>query len=136
MNPSPTTTAGHGHGAGQVMHLIPLWVMAVVLLALLVLTVITVASVWLIDLGAAGNVWMAMIIATIKSALVVLYFMHLRYEKPFIAVVLISALAFVALFVGFALMDGGQYRGYIAEYRHAGATEAEIDARYARDLAE
>ena len=84
-------------------HVLPLWLLAAVWGALLLLTVITVA-VTRVDFGGM-NLWIAMGIATVKATLVALYFMHLRYDRPFNAVVLISALLFVTLFVGLALTD-------------------------------
>lgn len=88
------------HGLAHVM---PIWLLAAVWGALLVFTVITVA-VTRFDFGGM-NLWIAMAIATVKASLVALYFMHLRYDRPFNAVVLISALLFVTLFVGLALTD-------------------------------
>jgi cytochrome c oxidase subunit 4 len=75
-----------------------------------ILLVLTVVTVWAARLN-FGNVdlWVAMIIATIKATLVALYFMHLRYDKPFHAVVFLSAFAFVTIFLGFALMDRSHY---------------------------
>ena len=77
--------------------------------ALMVLTVITVLATR-IDLGGPMNLFIAMVIATIKAALVCLSFMHLRYDKTLHAVAFLSALLFFILFVGFALMDTGQYQ--------------------------
>jgi cytochrome c oxidase subunit IV len=76
---------------------------------LMILTVITVLAyyipIWLkIDLGAA-NVIIAMAIATTKASLVVLYFMGLKYDKRFLAVAFLSSLIFLALFLGFTLLD-------------------------------
>lgn len=90
------------------VHIVPFRVLAAVFGALLVLTVLTVAATK-VDLG-NWNLWLAMGIATVKAALVVLYFMHMRYDHPFNAVVFVTALAFVALFVSFALMDTVAYK--------------------------
>jgi len=90
------------------VHIVPFRVLAAVFAALLALTVLTVAATR-VDLGNA-NLWLAMAIATAKAALVVLYFMHMRYDHPFNAVVFVTALAFVALFVVFALMDTAAYQ--------------------------
>ncbi|MFG0306499.1 MAG: cytochrome C oxidase subunit IV family protein, partial [Phycisphaerales bacterium JB040] len=57
----------------------------------------------------------AMVIASIKALLVCLYFMHLRYDKPFHALVFISGLAFALLFIGFSYMDTYQYQGDLDE---------------------
>ena len=45
-----------------------------------------------------------------KASLVALYFMHLRYDRPFNAIVFVTALFFVMLFVGIALTDTAAYK--------------------------
>ena len=76
---------------------------------LLLLTLVTVAATK-IDLGPSLNLALAMVIAVIKATLVVLFFMHLKYDKLFHTVVFISAILAACLFVGFTLMDSGQYQ--------------------------
>lgn len=78
--------------------------------ALLMLTIITVVSSRIDFGGATVNLAIAMVIAVTKATLVVLFFMHLRYDKLFHSVVFVSALLAAALFIGFALMDSGQYQ--------------------------
>lgn len=78
------------------------------LIALLALTWITVAATW-VDLGRL-NLWIALIVATVKGALVCMYFMHLRYDRPFNAILLFTSLLFVLLFIGLALSDTVHYR--------------------------
>ena len=51
-----------------------------------------------------------MVIAVTKATLVILFFMHLRYDKLFHTVVFVSAILAASLFVGFTLMDSGQYQ--------------------------
>jgi len=98
----PSIRTSHGLG-----HALPLPVLATVFAALLVLTVVTVAVTW-VDLG-RWNLWIAMVIATVKGSLVALYFMHLRYDRPINGIVLLTALLFVLLFVGLALTDTLEY---------------------------
>lgn len=74
---------------------------------LVVLTVLTVA-VTKLPLG-QFNLMVALAIAVLKATLVVLYFMHLRWDSPFNAVILISALVFIAIFMGAAMMDSSNY---------------------------
>ena len=93
--------------AGAAVHVVPVKVLVAVWAALVVLTVVTVAATW-VDLGGL-NLWLAMAIATLKASLVLLYFMHMRYDAPFNAVVFIVALLFVMLFVAFALIDTHAY---------------------------
>jgi cytochrome c oxidase subunit 4 len=99
--PKPEDEEGHSHA-------VPLRVLAAVWGALVILTWITISATRM-DLG-AFNIVIALTIAVVKSAYVVLYFMHLRYDRPFNAVILISAIAFVALFIGFLLMDTKGYQ--------------------------
>ena len=100
------THAGGGHGR-SVGHVVPFRVLAAVWGALLVLTVATVA-VTRVDLG-GRNLWIAMGIATLKGSIVVLYFMHMRYDRPFHAIIFVTALLFVMLFVSIALIDTKAY---------------------------
>jgi cytochrome c oxidase subunit 4 len=88
-------------------HVVPFKVLAGVWLALLVFTVITVAVAG-VDIG-SFNLGVAMLIATVKASLVVLYFMHMRYDRPMNAIVFVSALLFVGIFVSLALLDTHAY---------------------------
>jgi cytochrome c oxidase subunit IV len=75
---------------------------------LLLLTAITVAlanfplGVW--------EIWVSLGIATVKAGLVALYFMHLRYDTPLNGAIFVFSLVFVALFLGFTLMDVHEYQ--------------------------
>ena len=77
--------------------------------SLLVLTLVTVLATKL-DFGANINLAIAMVIAVTKATLVILFFMHLRYDKLFHTVIFLSALCAASLFVGFTLMDSSQYQ--------------------------
>ncbi|MEP6866206.1 MAG: cytochrome C oxidase subunit IV family protein [Deltaproteobacteria bacterium] len=76
---------------------------------LLLLTLLTVAATK-IDFGANINLAVAMVIAVTKATLVILFFMHLRYDRLFHTVVFVSAICAASLFVGFTLMDSSQYQ--------------------------
>jgi cytochrome c oxidase subunit 4 len=96
-------------------HIVPLWQLASVFAALIALTIATVAVTY-VDLGSL-NLWVAMIIAGVKGALVAAIFMHLGYDRGAYAFIFFSAIAFVALFIAIALMDTQTYlpdliRGY------------------------
>ena len=77
--------------------------------SLLFLTLVTVLATR-VDFGANINLAVAMLIAVIKATLVVLFFMHLKYDKIFHTVVFMSAILAATLFVGFTLMDSSQYQ--------------------------
>jgi cytochrome c oxidase subunit IV len=113
----PTKNGGHadGHDHG-LAHTTPISLLFGILAALLVLTVATV-SVTSIDLGAQGNLVVAMIIATIKAALVCTFFMHLLWDKKFHAVLFLTSVLFLILFLSMTTTDRGEYQHLVDEYR-------------------
>jgi cytochrome c oxidase subunit 4 len=78
------------------------------LFALTALTVVTSK----IQLG-PFNIVLALAIAGLKATLVALFFMHLRWENRFQAVVIAAALFFAVLLVGFVVFDTTQYQAGI-----------------------
>ncbi|HMG21153.1 MAG TPA: cytochrome C oxidase subunit IV family protein [Kofleriaceae bacterium] len=96
----------HAHGLS---HVAPIKVLAATGGTLLVLTLVTVLATK-VDFGANINLAIAMAIAVIKATLVILFFMHLRYDRLFHSVVFAGAILAAALFVGFTLMDSNQYQ--------------------------
>jgi cytochrome c oxidase subunit 4 len=109
-NPSDHAHAAHhdDHEHG-IAHVASVKVLLGTWIALMFLTVITVAATK-IDLGPSLNLALAMAIAVVKATLVVLFFMHLFYDKLFHTVLLVGAVLAATLFVGFALMDSSQYQ--------------------------
>jgi cytochrome c oxidase subunit 4 len=89
-------------------HPAPVWQLLAVFFALVGLTIATVFQATL-DLGNLELV-ISLIIATIKATLVILFFMHMLHDKPLNAIVFISSFVFVALFIGFTLMDAHGYK--------------------------
>jgi cytochrome c oxidase subunit 4 len=109
----PAMSSGN-HGSepavGLSVHVVPLRVLTAVWVALLILTGLTTAVSY-VDWGRA-NLLVAMTIATAKATLVVLFFMHLKYDHKFNALVLLTALLFITLFIALTLIDSSvlQYR--------------------------
>jgi len=99
---------GSAHGHGGVGHVAPLRALIGTGVALLILTVLTVITAE-IDLGAA-NVYLALAIAVLKGSLVALFFMHLRWDRPFNGIVFVGSLAFVALFLALSMTDTAEYQ--------------------------
>ncbi len=97
-------TSQEHHGVG---HIVPVRTLFATATLLLILTVVTVA-VSKIDFGNL-NIWFALGIAVVKGSLVVLFFMHLKYDRPFNGLVFVTSLAFVALFISLALTDTKEY---------------------------
>jgi cytochrome c oxidase subunit 4 len=72
-------------------------------LALFVLTGITVGASY-IDLG-KFNVWVALGIASTKASLVLLIFMHLKFEGRALILSFLSTVFFLAIMIGFTFWD-------------------------------
>jgi cytochrome c oxidase subunit IV len=104
---------GSGGGAGstgehnRVGHISSAKLLTMILFALLFLTVVTVGA-SMVNFGAA-NLFIALLIAMVKATIVVLYFMHMRYDRPLIPMVLIGSMLFVTLFLFIAMLDTSQY---------------------------
>jgi cytochrome c oxidase subunit IV len=103
----------HGHST-EISHVTPVRMLLGVWGALMLLTVITV-GVTVVDLGSQTNLLVAMAIATIKAGLVVTYFMHLRWDRPFHTLIFLGSLLFVSLFISMTLLDKSEYEGDIQE---------------------
>lgn len=70
---------------------------------LLILTLVTVGASY-VDLGWA-NVWVALLIASTKASLVLLFFMHMRYEGRLLVISFISTILFLAIMISFTFWD-------------------------------
>lgn len=111
-----TTHVEHGHadphaGHHGFAHPMAVWKLLATFFALVFLTWVTVVQ----STFDTGNmeVWLSLFIATIKAALVILFFMHMIHEKPFNAIIFISSFIFVALFLGLTLMDAHNYKDQV-----------------------
>jgi len=107
-----------GHDDHGLAHTMPVWMLVAVLGALMALTILTV-SVTSFDLGAEGNLVVAMVIATIKAALVVTFFMHLFWDKKFHLILFLTAILFVILFLSMSITDRGEYQHNIDLYQNS-----------------
>lgn len=84
-------------------HIVPYKTFMMIWIALLILTGVTV---WVAQYNLGPlNIWVALGIATVKSALVVAVFMHMKYESVLFKLSLLSALAILAIFIGFNFFD-------------------------------
>ncbi len=92
----------------NVGHVVSLPLIAVVFLTLVFLTGVTYWVTYF-DFGSM-NLVIAMLVAFIKASLVILYFMHMRWDRPMIPVVFLVSLIAVVLFITFALMDTTTYK--------------------------
>lgn len=121
MSDATHSAAAPAHGHGE--HAVPLSLLIFVFLGLMALTGLTVliadvdtkrAVAKFLNLApndvSRMSLIFAMVIATVKASMVCLYFMHLRWDKPFNSVVFVSSLVFVALFIGLAMLDVVTFR--------------------------
>jgi cytochrome c oxidase subunit 4 len=116
----PEAAHGDGHDDHGLAHTTPVWLLIAILGLLLVLTVLTV-SVTSFDLGSEGNLVVAMVIATIKAALVVTFFMHLFWDKKFHLILFMTSVLFLILFLSMATTDRGEYDKDVEAFRAAQA---------------
>jgi len=111
---TPSHSHGHassGHAADEhplVGHLVPLWILFATGTVLIILTVVTVAA-HALDLG-EFNIVIALAIALVKAVLVGMFFMHLRWDRPFNQLVFVGSVIFVVLLMWFCMMDTKQYQ--------------------------
>lgn len=68
-------------------------------------TMVTVGASYL-ELGNIAT-FVAMLIASVKASLVVLYFMHIRFTKPVFIWMILTAITTYAIFIGFMYSDYG-----------------------------
>lgn len=116
----PADAHAGGHDDHGLAHTTPVWFLFAILGALLVLTILTV-SVTSFDLGAQGNLIVAMVIATVKAALVVFFFMHLFWDKKFHLILFLTSVLFLILFLSLTVNDRGEYEKDIDAFRAAQA---------------
>jgi cytochrome c oxidase subunit 4 len=83
--------------------LVPVRIYGVIFATLLLLTLVTV-DVATYNFGAM-NVTVALAIATTKATLVILYFMHVRYQPALVAVFAAAGFAWLLLLLSFTLSD-------------------------------
>jgi len=84
-------------------HIISYKNLGIILTALLILTGITVFMSTL-DYGSL-NIWIALIIASGKASLVLLFFMHMKYEPGMIKWSFLITVSFLAVLIGFLFWD-------------------------------
>ena len=107
------TSAEHNHHEDQIGHIVPIKLLVFICAALLFLTAVTVwasrydfSEINIAELG----IILALFIATVKATIVGLYFMHLRWDRPFIGFIFVGSILFVVLFISMAITDTAEYQ--------------------------
>lgn len=123
--------AGHeDHDHGHVI--VSLFTLRTILALLLFFTLLTVglarAEMFIAETFAVAipqwvNVFVALSIAAVKTTLVVMFFMQLKYDNPMNSAIFIFTLLTVASFLGFTMLDLGQRQSldrFKGQYVHEG----------------
>ncbi len=84
-------------------HIVPYGTFVRVWLLLLALTAILVFTAKVYH--ESMSVYAMLVITPLKAGLVFFYFMHLKYEKPFLKGLVLITLASLILFIGFIFLD-------------------------------
>lgn len=84
-------------------HTVPYKLHALILLVLLVMTAISVA-VTQIHLGTL-TVVIALLLATIKATLVLTYFMHLKFDNKFYALMVVGVIVLIGIVIFITFLD-------------------------------
>lgn len=93
------------HGHDEEVHIVSFSTHTMVWLGLLMLSGLTVAAAG-INLGSL-NLLIAMTIATMKASLVLAYFMHVKFEKPWLQFVILFVIIFMLVVFGETFVDFG-----------------------------
>jgi cytochrome c oxidase subunit IV len=102
---SDTHAAGHDDGKVHA-HISPANFYYAIFGALIFFTCLTVAVSY-VHLGSL-NLAVAILIASIKASLVVMFFMHLRYDNKFNAVMFVCGILFIGVFFAYTMNDTGR----------------------------
>ena len=115
------------HHDDQIGHIVPVKFLVLICALLLFLTAVTV---WVsrydfteINIAEMGIIT-ALFVATVKATIVGLYFMHLRWDRPFIGFIFVGSILFVVLFICIALTDSIAYQPTIINCDTPKVTEA------------
>lgn len=84
-------------------HVLSYKTLGIVLGLLFLLTGVTI-GVSRVDMGAL-NIWVALLVASTKGTLVLLYFMHMKYESFFLKSSFIITIGILAILIGFMFWD-------------------------------
>jgi cytochrome c oxidase subunit 4 len=84
-------------------HVIPDGVFILVWVVLLALTAITVGG--SVYFPGRVGIAVAMIVTPIKAALILMYFMHLKYEKKGFLIMFLAAMGVYGVFLGLTFID-------------------------------
>ena len=99
-NTSTAAVDDHHHDD---MHIVPDETQFRVWVALIILTAITVAA----SVGYPGRigVGVALVVTPVKATLILMYFMHLKFERPVFIIMFLVAISILAILMGLTILD-------------------------------
>lgn len=105
---------GHTDGHSEQGHIVPVSTFFKVLIALLFLTVVTVLAAK-VDLG-KWNIVGALAIASVKASLVILIFMHGKYENKILWTYILIPFVLLAIMIGGIFTDD-PFRARVSHFK-------------------
>lgn len=116
-------TDNHDHDNESFAHPAPVKMLLAVFFSLIFLTILTVVTAG--QFPYPFGIILAFAIASVKASLVMLFFMHMFWDKAFNNIVFMSSFLFGLLFVSLTLMDTTAYSNNIDQFpREAEVIEA------------
>jgi cytochrome c oxidase subunit 4 len=110
------STHDHEDHHGEGGHIVPVKFLVFICAILLVLTAVTV---WVskVDFQEIRinelNIWIAMGVACVKATIVGLFFMHLKWDRSFNALLFVGSIFFVGIFMAMTIIDTSEYQDAI-----------------------
>ena len=102
-----TATAASSEPHEDDMHILPDMTQFRVFVALIILTVITVTA--SVKYPGQIGIGVALVVTPLKAALILMYFMHLKFERPVFVIMFLVAISILAVVMGLTILDY-QYR--------------------------
>lgn len=93
----------HATAHAEHEHIVPDGLQVLIWISLMLLTLITAGASILFP-GRVG-IGVAMVVTPLKAALILMFFMHLKYEKPVFRWMFLTAMAVLAVVMGLTFFD-------------------------------
>ena len=98
-----TTTLNADEHHDDDLHILPDRTQFNVYVALIILTAITVAA--SVKFPGPIGVGVALVVTPLKASLILMYFMHLKFERPVFVIMFLVAISILAVVMGLTVLD-------------------------------
>ena len=98
-----TTTLTADEHNDDDMHILPDTTQLKVFVALIILTIITVTA--SVKYPGQIGIAVALVVTPLKAALILMYFMHLKFERPVFIIMFLVAISILAILMGLTILD-------------------------------